>query len=201
MDHETKFRLVLFACFVAMVVITGYHRIRAAATKEPLDRRKEGFFILATLRPIAFSIYGAVIAYLINPRWMAWSSLPLPDWLRWSGAFVFVIGLAFLAWTLRSLGANLTDTVVTRKVHTLVTRGPYRWVRHPFYNALASFILAMALLAANWFILLAGTVVFILLAIRSKTEEAQLLNRFGEPYQKYKEGTGRFLPKRRPITR
>jgi protein-S-isoprenylcysteine O-methyltransferase Ste14 len=195
-DHETTFRIVLITGFVAMVVITGYHRIRAAATKEPLDRRKEGLFILATLRPIAFSIYGAVIAYLINPRWMAWSSLALPDWLRWSGAFVFVIGLGFLAWTLHSLGANLTDTVVTRRAHTLVTRGPYRWVRHPFYDALASFILAMSLLAANWFILLTGTVVFILLAIRSKTEEEQLLNRFGEPYQKYKEGTGRFLPKR-----
>ena len=196
MDHETTFRVVLFVCFVAMVVITGYHRIRAAATKEPLDRRKEGFFVLATLRPIAFSIYGAVIAYLINPRWMAWSSLPLPDWLRWSGAFVFVIGLAFLAWTLHSLGVNLTDTVVTRKAHTLVTRGPYRWVRHPFYDALASFVVAMSLLAANWFILVSGTIVFILLAIRSKTEEEQLLNRFGELYQKYKEGTGRFLPKR-----
>jgi protein-S-isoprenylcysteine O-methyltransferase Ste14 len=196
LDHETTFRIVLIAGFVAMVVITGYHRIRAAATKEPLDRRKEGLFILATLRPIAFCIYGAVIAYLINPRWMAWSSLPLPDWLRWSGAFVFVVGLAFLAWTLHSLGANLTDTVVTRRAHTLVTRGPYRWVRHPFYDALASFILAMSLLAANWFILLSGTVVFILLAIRSKIEEEQLLNRFGEPYQKYKEATGRFLPKR-----
>jgi protein-S-isoprenylcysteine O-methyltransferase Ste14 len=197
MDHETKFRIALGAGFVAMVVITGYHRIRAAATKEPLDRRKEGFFILATLRPIAFFIYGAVIAYLINPRWMAWSSLSFPDWLRWSGAFVFVIGLAFLAWTLRSLGTNLTDTVVTRKAHTLVTRGPYRWVRHPFYDALALFVLAMGLLAANWFILISGTVVFILLGIRSATEEAQLLERFGEPYQTYRDNTGRFFPKLR----
>lgn len=72
-----------------------------------------------------------------------------------------------------------------------------RWVRHPFYDALASFIVAMGLLAANWFILLSGTVVFILLAIRSKTEEAQLLTRFGEPYQTYRKNTGRFLPKLR----
>jgi len=198
MDHETKFRIALAICFGAMMTITGYHRIRAAATKEPIDRRQEGFFILATLRPIAFSIYGAVIAYVINPRWMAWSSLSLPDGLRWSGASVFVIGLAFLAWTLHSLGVNLTDTVVTRKAHTLVTRGPYRWVRHPFYDALASFVLAMSLLAANWFILIAGTVVIILLAVRSKTEEANLLNRFGEPYQIYKDNTGRFLPRLRP---
>src|SRR5215212_8952025 len=195
MDHETKFRVVLIAGFVGMVVITGYHRIRAGATREPLDRRKEGFFILATLRPIALLVYLGVIAYMINPAWMAWSSLPLPDWLRWTGAVIFVIGLAFLVWTLHSLGANLTDTVVTRKAHTLITRGPYRWVRHPFYDALALFILAMGLLAANWFILISGAVVFILLGIRSATEEAQLLERFGERYQTYRDTTGRFLPR------
>jgi protein-S-isoprenylcysteine O-methyltransferase Ste14 len=200
MDHETKFRIVLAAGFVATMVITGYHRIRAGATREPLDRRKEGFFILATLRPIALFLYGGVFAYLINPSWMAWSSLPLPDWLRWTGAFVFVIGLAFLAWTLRSLGTNLTDTVVTRKAHTLVTRGPYRWVRHPFYDAMALFILAMGLLAANWFMLISGAVVFILLGIRSATEEANLLERFGELYQTYRDNTGRFLPKLRSTT-
>jgi protein-S-isoprenylcysteine O-methyltransferase Ste14 len=27
----------------------------------------------------------------------------------------------------------LTDTLVTRREHTLITHGPYRWVRHPFY--------------------------------------------------------------------
>jgi protein-S-isoprenylcysteine O-methyltransferase Ste14 len=195
MDHETPFRIALIAGFVGVIVITGYHRVRAAATKEPLDRRKEGVFILATLRPIALFLWGGVFAYMINQAWMTWSSLPIPDRLRWTGAFVFVIGLAFLAWTLRSLGENLTDTVVTRKAHTLVTKGPYRWVRHPFYDAMALFIFAMALLAANWYILVLGVLVFILLGIRTATEEAHLLNRFGEPYQAYKDNTGKFLPK------
>ena len=200
MDHETKFRIVLVACFVAMVIITGYHRILAGATREPLDRRKEGVFILATLRPIALLVYVGVFAYMINPAWMTWSALSLSDWLRWTGAVIFIIGLAFLTWTLGSLGKNLTDTVVTRKAHTLVTRGPYRWVRHPFYDAMALFILAMGLLAANWCILVSGAVVFILLGIRTATEEAHLLNRFGEPYQTYKDNTGRFLPKLRSTT-
>jgi len=46
-----------------------------------------------------------------------------------------VLGGGLLIWTLRTLGANLTDTVITRKEHTLVTSGPYRWVPHPFYDA------------------------------------------------------------------
>ena len=47
------------------------------------------------------------------------------------------LGGCLIVWAFRSLGPNLTDTVVTRRHHTLITRGPYRWVRHPFYDAVA----------------------------------------------------------------
>ena len=197
MNQESTFRAVLGAGFLAIVMLMLYHRLRSWESKEPLDRGQEGVFILATLRPIGLAMWVAVIAYLINPEWMAWSAVPLPPWLRWSGAAVVFIGIALLAWTLRNLGVNLTDTVVTRQAHTLITKGPYRWVRHPFYDALALFVVGFALLTANWFILATGALVFILLAIRSRTEEALLLARFGETYRAYKESTGRFLPRPR----
>jgi protein-S-isoprenylcysteine O-methyltransferase Ste14 len=195
MNQDATFRAILVASFVAILVITLYHRLRSWESKEPLDRRREGLFILATLRPIALLLWLGVFAFMINPRWMAWSSLPLSIWLRWSGAAVTGIGIALLAWTLRNLGRNLTDTVVTREAHTLITRGPYRWVRHPFYDATALFIVGFGLIAANWFILATGALVFLLLAIRSRTEEELLLSRFGEEYRAYRESTGRFLPR------
>ena len=194
MNQETTFRLVLGAGFLAVLAIALPHRLRSGATKEPLDRRQEGLFILLTLRPIGFAVWLAVIAYLINPAWLAWSSLSLSPGLRWTGVPVFALAVGLLAWTLRSLGANLTDTVVTRREHRLVTHGPYRWVRHPFYDAMALVILAIALIAANWFILAAGAAVFALLAIRVTTEEGKLLERFGESYRVYRARTGRFLP-------
>jgi protein-S-isoprenylcysteine O-methyltransferase Ste14 len=48
---------------------------------------------------------------------------------------------------------------------------------------------------ANWFVLAAGAVTFTLLAVRSRTEEQKLLERFGEPYRAYQQRTGRFLPR------
>ena len=201
MNQEATFRLVLGAGFLAVLAITLYHRVKSWAAKEALDRRPEGLFILATLRPVALLLWVGVIAYLVNPVWMAWSSVPLPAWLRWTGVAVYALGVGLLTWTLRSLGTNLTDTVVTRRAHTLVTHGPYRWVRHPFYDAVALLILAMTLIAANWFLLVAGVVVFVLLAARTQTEEALLLARFGEPYRAYRQGTGRFLPKWRSTLR
>ena len=199
MTQENAFRAALGVGFLLVLIVTGYHRIRSWASREVLDRRQEGIFILATLRPAGLLLWLGVIAYLANPAWMRWSSVALPAWLRWAGFVVFGLGLALLTWTLRGLGTNLTDTVVTRRAHTLVTEGPYRWVRHPFYDAMALLIAGLALIAANWFMLLTGAVVFSLLALRSRTEEAHLLARFGESYRDYRERTGRFVPRLRGI--
>ena len=137
-----------------------------------------------------------LITYMVNPARMAWSSMPLPIWLRWMGVGLAVAGSALIVWAFRNRGKNLTDTVVTRREHTLVTTGPYRYVRHPFYIAVALSMLGNALAAANWFLLIGGAVVFTLLAIRTRIEEEQLAARFGDAYRAYLGRTGRFLPRR-----
>lgn len=192
--EDAPFRPVLLVGFLAVVLIILPRRI-AAATGEKLDRRQEGVFILATLRPVAGVFWLSVIAYLINPAWIAWASFTVPPWLRWAGAGIFAAALALLAWMLHTLGKNLTDTVVTRASHALVTHGPYRWVRHPFYDALMLLVLATSLLTANWFLLMTGSLVMLLLVIRTRTEDAHLLARFGDAYRIYTLTTGRFLPR------
>jgi protein-S-isoprenylcysteine O-methyltransferase Ste14 len=127
--------------------------------------------------------------------------VPLPAALRWTGAAICVLTACLMFWTMSSLGPNLTDTVVTRRDHTLVTSGPYRWVRHPFYDCMALFVLSLSLLAANWFLLATGILLFAQLALRSRTEEAELLARFGQPYRDYRSSTGRFLPRLTPPVR
>ena len=194
MNLDTTFRPLVVAGFLLIMLIGIPFRVRSQATREPLDRRQEGIAMMIALRLAGFALWAAAIAFMISPASMAWASLPFPAWLRWSGAGLGAITPLLLFWTLRSLGPNLTDTVVTREAHTLVTRGPYRWVRHPFYDCMAFFTLSLGLMAANWFVLGAGVLVFGLLAVRSRTEEAKLLERFGEPYRAYRASTGRFVP-------
>ena len=195
MNQDALFQVVLAVGFLIVVTVTLNHRLKSWKSKETLDRRQEGVFILATLRPVGLAVWLGIIAYMINPAWMAWSSVSLPVWLRWMGAGLCVVAAGLLDWTLRSLGPNLTDTVVTRQVHTLVTHGPYRWVRHPFYNCVMLFIIASSLMAANWFLFAAGCAFFCLVAIRTRTEEALLLARFGDAYRTYLRQTGRFVPR------
>jgi protein-S-isoprenylcysteine O-methyltransferase Ste14 len=195
-DDQTL-RTALLAIVLIVSPIGIYYRIRSQATGEPLDRRQEGLFILATLRPAGLLLWLGVIAYMVNPAWMAWSSIPLPVWLRWTGVGLCAIGGGLLLWTFQRLGKNLTDTVVTRREHTLVTSGPYRFVRHPFYDSAALFVLGTSLVAANWFLFVTGVLFVGLVMIRTRTEEEKLLARFGDSYGAYMERTGRFLPRLR----
>ena len=123
MDHEQTFRIILILGFVAIFPMGAWHRIKAQATGEKLDRRQEGLFILLTLRPTAAAGMVGLIAYAIDPSLMAWSSVPLPIWLRWLGVMLGITSGLLLTVTFRTLGKNLTDTVVTRAVHVLVMSG------------------------------------------------------------------------------
>src|SRR5262245_51482036 len=174
MSHDQTFRIILIAVLLMILPIGIYHRVKSQATREKLDRRQEGVFILATLRPAGALFWLASIAWMIDPRWMAWASLSLPVWVRWMGVGLIAIGCALLVWTFRTLGPNLTDTVVTRRTHTLVLHGPYRWIRHPFYDSAALLMIAISLMTANWFLLLTGVLMFVLLIIRTRVEEANL---------------------------
>lgn len=195
MADEQTFRTILIVAAATILPFGLYYRIRSQSTGEKLDRWQEGRFILFTLRPVAAVTVIGLFAYMINPESMAWASMPVPAWLRWVGVGCGFAGATLLIWTFQSLGKNLTDTVVTRREHTLVTKGPYRWVRHPFYDAGAILFLANALIAANWFILAGGILAFALLVLRTRREEDRLLARFGGSYRSYMGSTGRFLPK------
>ena len=194
-SSDETFRNVLIVGAVLLFPVAFYFRAKSQATGEALDRRQEGLPILLTLRPIGLAGMIGLIVFMINPAAMAWSSLPLPNWLRWAGVGVGAAGGGLLLWTFRTLGPNLTDTVVTRKSHSLVTRGPYRWVRHPFYDSAALCILANSLVTANWFLFLTGALALVLLVIRTRKEEENLMHRFGESYRAYQQRTGRFWPR------
>jgi protein-S-isoprenylcysteine O-methyltransferase Ste14 len=94
------------------------------------------------------------------------------------------------------LGKNFSPVLHVREEHTLVTEGPYRWVRHPMYTTMFVFGGGLLLLTANWIIggpMLVAAVAVVLL--RVDREEAVMIEQFGDEYREYMEHTGRFLPR------
>ena len=195
MDTDQQFRVAVLAVIVLATTIALYHRIRAAGGSPPVSRKREGRLIGIPLRLAGLVLWLGTVAYLIAPSLVQSASIPIPIGVRWLGLAISILGLVLMQWTLTSLGKNLTDTVETRQDATLITNGPYRWVRHPYYVAAALLILATTLMSTNLIIGLSGLLVLTLLAIRTPQEEQILEQRFGRAYQDYQAKTGRFLPK------
>ena len=195
MPSEAPFRIALLAILVPIMVVGVYHRLQAAKSGDRISRKDEGLSLAVTLRLAGVCVWVGTLAYLIDPAWMEWAGLTLPNWLRWLGLGFGVFAIALMYWTLTNLGKNLTDTVVTRANATLVTTGPYRWIRHPFYMTVVLLVISVTLLTANWFIGLCGLVVFVSQVIRLPKEEQKLVEKFGDQYRTYVARTGRFLPK------
>jgi len=196
MANDRLFRWFFIAIFIGMLSLSAYFRYRARQSGEAIPRAREGKLVLLTRLLFAAPLYLPIAAYMLNPGWMAWSAYSLPLWLRWLGAALGLATLPLLYWVFRSIGSNISETTLTKDKHVLVSHGPYRWVRHPLYSGATTGLIALSLLAANWFMLamacvaLAGMAVLII-----PREEAELLRKFGVEYHEYMQRTGRFVPR------
>ena len=190
------FHLAFVGLFLAFFGIRGYYFRRARRVRGEVSYIEgRGRRALRLLVGVPFML--ALTGYMLWPGLLAWAAVPLPAWARGLGLALGLASVALMVWVQWALGANFDVTLHLRAEHTLVTDGPYRWVRHPMYSVLLLFELAVLLLTANWFV---GGVPLVALALivatRVRREEALMLSTFGAAYERYMRRTGRFLPRR-----
>jgi protein-S-isoprenylcysteine O-methyltransferase Ste14 len=194
--NEIIFRILAAAILITSMGISGYSRSKAdRSTGERLSRKADGNLMMTIIRIGGLVLWLSPFMYLLNPAWMDWSKLNLPEIVRWLGVGAGTICIGLLYWLFSSIGSGITPVSATRKEHKLVTSGIYRWVRHPLYTVGAFLFVSFGLMADNWFIILLGALAFTVMAIRTPKEEANLIEKFGDEYREYMERTGRFLPK------
>jgi protein-S-isoprenylcysteine O-methyltransferase Ste14 len=199
MQQESIFRWIFLFVFLSSIAISGYYRKRARRSGDVIPRRAEGAFVLLIRMGAALLVAASFLTYPFAPARLAWSSLSLPTWLRWGAVAVALACLPAVWWVLVSIGENISETVLTKANHRLVTHGPYRWIRHPLYAVALVELLSLALIAGSWYLLLlacAGILVFRIAVIPK--EEENLVRAFGNAYQEYKRHTGALLPRLRP---
>jgi protein-S-isoprenylcysteine O-methyltransferase Ste14 len=188
-------RQSLIALSVLFVLVAAYYRIRSQRTGERLDRTKEGWPILIGLRLAGLAAFGSIFAWFFRPDWFQSFVAPVPEAFRWIGVCAYACSVAWLLWMFHALGRNLTDTVVTRRDATFVDRGPYRFVRNPMYTGVLMLGASFGLSTGTWVTPLLAAAVFALMAVRTRTEEKYLIERFGDRYRDYMSRVGRFIPK------
>jgi protein-S-isoprenylcysteine O-methyltransferase Ste14 len=115
---------------------------------------------------------------------------------------LFLVGLLLMAagvfirqWAIFVLGRFFTADVRVRSGQTVVSRGPYRWVRHPSYSGLIVFFLGFGLALSNWASLALLLVVPTFgLVLRIHSEERALVAAFGDEYRRFGSTRARLFP-------
>lgn len=107
-----------------------------------------------------------------------WSQVPV--WLQVVGALVLICSFYLFFLTFRE-NAYLSPVVRIQEErgHTVVSTGPYHYVRHPMYAAIVVFVLGTALLLASWYGVLVGLLPVVILARRAVLEERTLRKELG----------------------
>lgn len=152
------------------------------------------------MKPLAFPwpplIYGAAIAaaFLLQ----AYFPLEVAEtnmWYAWAGGGLFVVAAVVLdVWAMRTLLDCHTTILPNRCSTYLVTSGPYRFTRNPIYLGYTLTTAGIGLALLNpWCIVTAIVAAAVTSLVAIRREELHLLSRFGIDFERYCNGTARWI--------
>lgn len=124
-----------------------------------------------------------------------WPNRPL--WaLAWAAAPVYVAAGGLWAWAVATTRrARLTLAFSRDLPLALVDRGPYRFVRHPFYTSYTLYCLAGCVAVPVWWVAVPSAVVILIVVLAARREERKFATSdLARSYAAYRARTGMFLP-------
>jgi protein-S-isoprenylcysteine O-methyltransferase Ste14 len=182
--------------FVMFIRSSGTrHGPREVRATRPAGVITKQVWMLLGLVPLVFLLVGAAF-----PAWVYGTAfnfgLPGGEVVQIAAIPVWLVGGMLVASSVRALGRFMVVDIEVRSDHELVTRGPYRWIRHPTYTGFLLLDGAVALLFLNVILIASFLARFAIAEIRARREEELLSSPegFGERYREYMSRTGRFLP-------
>ncbi len=102
------------------------------------------------------------------------------------GTALWLAAVAFRAWALAHLAEQFSSLIEIRPAHRLVDTGPYAVVRHPLHLAFGLEVAAFAVIAWSSWAIPPAAMVWLVILVRTRTEEAALRAHFGAEYDAYR---------------
>lgn len=118
-------------------------------------------------------LHTALLLCAFGEAWL--TDRPFLPWLGWPMLAVVVAAQALRWWCISTLGCQWNTRVIVVPGLPLVSRGPYRLLRHPNYVAVVAEGIALPLVHTSWVTAVVFTVLNAwLLTVRIRTEDAAL---------------------------
>ena len=109
--------------------------------------------------------------------------------------FTYPLGLGLRYISIVYLGNHFTRDVEVSTTQTLISKGPYRILRHPLYLGLFLLTISVPLFFQNWLMTIVSSVgMFLILNQRMNIEEKLMTDVIGEEYISWKNQRYRFIP-------
>jgi protein-S-isoprenylcysteine O-methyltransferase Ste14 len=193
-------RIAAVLIVLSSAAITIRFKLALRRNSKPQRSQAEPAWLPHLIASTAILLGAATLWAILRPNSFTDAiSIPSND-LPISGLILGSMGCLLMYSSLASLGKNFSGTSGTDTTHQLITAGPYRYIRHPYYTATAAIITGLALLLSSLAIFCLGSLLMYLLNIRSYAEEHELRELFGEAFKNWEATTGKFLPRFRRKT-
>lgn len=114
--------------------------------------------------------------------------------IRFMGLVLTFTGYLFMNWSVLILGRQFSVDLTIQENHKLVTRGPYRLIRHPRYLGIVIFFSGMPLIFSSWLPLTLILLVLAVLLWRIVDEEKMMRQEFQAEWDNYQKRTYRLIP-------
>ena len=178
--------IAILACWIALVLYWNLSARSVKSAAEPQDSAAR----LARLPVwLGFALLLAAWVYPFGP--VAVRRSPTSESI---GVAICVLGLLVAIWSRKTLGTDWSQDVELKQGHTLVERGPYRWMRHPIYTGHLLMGLGTAI-ASGLVIGFVGLASFLIgFLIKLHQEERLLVRAFPSEYPAYQARVKALIP-------
>jgi protein-S-isoprenylcysteine O-methyltransferase Ste14 len=177
--------------YICWAIFFGFWLLAAFRTK-PAAERTGWCGWLAYRLPLVIAI--ALLVSSFGSPALEITIIPSTPLMHSLSGVLCVIGLLISLWARAILGSNWSSSVTLKQDHELVTRGPYRFVRHPIYTGVLFMLLGSALISGRLGAMAGLPFGFLGLWIKLRQEEALMMRHFPADYPKYKRKSKALLP-------
>jgi protein-S-isoprenylcysteine O-methyltransferase Ste14 len=116
-------------------------------------------------------------------------------WIKVLSLIIYSLGLILRYWSLFMIGKNFSRHVKVDENQDLVSKGPYRILRHPLYLGLYLLTISIPLYTENFLVFIfSAFIMFRILKMRMDEEEMIMEKIIGERYIHWKEKRFKFIP-------